>query len=60
MKIQKKTANEILDTIKYGDYIEDEKGNSGIVERIDRISCKVETHYYFKLREQKSTILILK
>ena len=60
MRITRITEDKILDTIKYGDYIEDEDGNAGIVDRIEKITYQKETHYYFKLRERKSAILILK
>ncbi|WP_421940465.1 hypothetical protein [Pedobacter sp.] len=60
MKIDKLTPVKILDAIKYGDYIEDDLGQSGLVERIDRVSFRAEIHYYFKLSANKGTVIILK
>jgi len=60
MKITKQTMNEILDAINCGDLIEDEHGNAGFVMQIEKVSYKNGVHYYFKLEENKPTILILK
>jgi cell envelope opacity-associated protein A len=59
MKINSTSTSQILSSIKIGDHIEDNRGNSGKVTGIEIFSKNFGHQYYFRLGKSK-TILIIK
>jgi hypothetical protein len=59
MKINSRSTRSLLSSIRIGDYIEDELGNSGKVSSIEMITKNLRSQYYFRLVRSK-TILIIK
>ncbi|MCZ4244277.1 hypothetical protein [Pedobacter punctiformis] len=59
MKLIKKTlTRQELDSIRCGDRVFDESGKSGVVEDIEIVKYKAATHYYYRLKNS-GTILII-
>jgi len=58
-RLTKKSSIQQLDDVKQGDLIKDDTGKAGEVENIEVINRKVETQYYYKLKDD-GTILIIK
>lgn len=57
-KLTPKTSRHVLDEVKKGDEIEDNTGKRGEVTDIEIIHYNKESHYYYKIRED-GTILII-
>lgn len=58
-RLTKKSSIQQLDDVKQGDLIKDDTGKAGEVENIEVLTRKVETQYYYKLKDD-GTILIIK
>ena len=58
-RLNKKSSIQQLDDVKQGDLIKDDTGKAGEVENIEVLTRKVETQYYYKLKDD-GTILIIK
>ena len=58
-RLNKKSSIQQLDDVKQGDLIKDDTGKAGEVENIEVLTRKVETQYYYKLKDN-GTILIIK
>lgn len=49
-----------LNGLNVGDSVEDESGRCGIIDKIEVVRYQRETHFYFRLKKNKGSILILK
>lgn len=58
-KITKNSSEEELNNVKEGDNIEDDTGKHGEVTQIEILNRKHEKQYYYKLKNDK-TILVIK
>jgi hypothetical protein len=59
MKINSRSTRALLSSIRIGDQIEDDRGNSGKVSDIEMFTKHSCSEYYFRLKKAK-TILIIK
>lgn len=58
-KVSKKSSSNDLEEIKQGDIIKDDTGKNGEVEDIEVLKRKLETQYYYKIKND-GTILVIK